>query len=61
MTIELGEYDHDGCTGRNVPSIWDMAVQKKTRSVQSVYCNTVMRQAAALFMRPDPWPVAGRP
>ena len=26
-----------------------------------LYCTTVVRQAAALFMRPDPWPVAGRP
>ncbi len=26
-----------------------------------VYCATVMRQAAAAVMRPDPWPVAGRP
>jgi hypothetical protein len=28
---------------------------------RGLYCATVMRQAAALFMRPDPWPVAGRP
>jgi putative oxidoreductase len=26
-----------------------------------VYCTKVVRQAAASFMRPDPWPVAGWP
>jgi hypothetical protein len=26
-----------------------------------LYCTRVMRQAAASFMPPDPWPVAGRP
>ena len=29
--------------------------------VSHVYCAKVVRQAAASFMRPDPWPVAGRP
>ena len=26
-----------------------------------LYCTKVVRQAAASFMRPDPWPIAGRP
>jgi hypothetical protein len=28
---------------------------------ERMYCTKVVRQAAASFMRPDPWPVAGRP
>ena len=28
--------------------------------IEDLYCATVMRQAAAAVMRPDPWPVAGR-
>ena len=47
--------------GSPVLVCWLIAAAAGPSAYATLYCTKVVRQAAASFMRPDPWPVAGWP